>query len=152
MAKTGRRTDVSLKENIPVQAVVVLDDFEGEFDPLTWMRPKALVPLLTQPLVDQTLSFLQVRGVQEAFVYCSRQHNLVARHIRTFWSSAKMEVHVVVSETYHSLGDVMRDVDRQGKVKSDFILIRGDVVGSINLLSILEEHRLVLLSCRLHDS
>lgn len=52
-----------------------------------------------------------------------------------------MDVHVIVSETYNSVGDVMRDLDRQAKIKSDFILIHGDVVGNVNLLALLHEHR-----------
>ena len=141
MSKTGRKVDIKLKENIPVQAVVVVDDFEADFEPLTSGRSKALVPLLNRPLVDQTLRFLLIRGVQEVFLFCSQHHHQVSQHIKQKWSRSKMDVHVVVSETYHSLGDVMRDVDRQAKIKSDFFLLRGDVVSNINLLSLLEEHR-----------
>ena len=141
-----RKGDVKLKENVPVQAVVVVDDFDGYFEPLTWTRSKGMVPLLNRPLVDHTLRFLLVRGVQETFVFCSRHHDVVSSHVRQNWASSKMDVHVIVSETYNSLGDVMRDVDRQAKIKSDFILIHGDVVGNINLLALLDEHRCVF--CR----
>lgn len=140
-SRTSRKVDAKLKENVPVQAVVVLDDFEGCFEPLTWSRSKGMVPLLNRPLVDHTLRVLQVRGVQEAFVFSSLHHDVVSSHIKRHWTSSKMDVHVVVSEAYNSLGDVMRDVDRQAKIKSDFILIRGDVVGNINLLALLDQHR-----------
>lgn len=140
-SKTCRKPDIKLKENVPVQAVIVVDDFEGFFEPLTWTRSKGMIPLLNQPVVDHTLRFLQVRGVQETFVFCSRHHEVIAAHIRKHWSSSKMDVHVVVSETCNSLGDVMRDVDRQAKIKSDFILIRGDVVANINLIALLDQHR-----------
>lgn len=50
-------------------------------------------------------------------------------------------VHVVTSELYRSLGDVLRDVDAKSLVRSDFILVTGDVVSNINIEAALEEHR-----------
>jgi translation initiation factor eIF-2B subunit epsilon len=52
-----------------------------------------------------------------------------------------MTVTVIVSETCHSLGDAMRDLDAKAVIRSDFILVSGDMVGNLNLLPILEYHR-----------
>jgi hypothetical protein len=35
----------------------------------------------------------------------------------------------------------MREIDRLGLVKSDFVLIRGGILSNLPLLSIVEEHR-----------
>lgn len=48
---------------------------------------------------------------------------------------------VVTSELYRSLGDVLRDVDAKSLVRSDFVLVTGDVVSNINIEAALEEHR-----------
>ena len=46
-----------------------------------------------------------------------------------------------------SMGDALREIHDQSIIKSDFILIFGDVVTNVNLLSLLEEHKYVALYC-----
>lgn len=50
-------------------------------------------------------------------------------------------VRIITSELYRSLGDVLRDVDAKALVRSDFVLVYGDVVSNINITKALEEHR-----------
>lgn len=50
-------------------------------------------------------------------------------------------VRIITSELYRSLGDVLRDVDAKALVRSDFLLIYGDVISNINICRALEEHR-----------
>lgn len=50
-------------------------------------------------------------------------------------------VRIITSDLYRSLGDVLRDVDAKALVRSDFLLIYGDVVSNINISKALEEHR-----------
>jgi len=45
------------------------------------------------------------------------------------------------SDLYRSLGDVLRDVDAKSLVRSDFILVTGDVVSNLNISRALEEHK-----------
>jgi translation initiation factor eIF-2B subunit epsilon len=52
-----------------------------------------------------------------------------------------MTVTVIVSQMCRSLGDAMRDLDTKAVIRSDFILVSGDMVGNLNLLPILEHHR-----------
>jgi translation initiation factor eIF-2B subunit epsilon len=54
-----------------------------------------------------------------------------------------MVITVMVSETCRSLGDAMRDLDAKAVIRSDFILVSGDMVANLNLLPILEHHRFV---------
>lgn len=48
---------------------------------------------------------------------------------------------VVISEGCRSLGDAMRDLDAKAMIRSDFILLGGDVVGNLHLKPILEKHK-----------
>lgn len=50
-------------------------------------------------------------------------------------------VRFVTSDLYRSLGDVLRDVDAKSLVRSDFILVTGDVVSNFNISKALEEHK-----------
>lgn len=50
-------------------------------------------------------------------------------------------VHIITSELYRSLGDVLRDVDAKSLVRSDFVLVYGDVVSNFDVSQALQEHR-----------
>ena len=50
-------------------------------------------------------------------------------------------VHIITSDLYRSLGDVLRDVDAKSLVRSDFVLVYGDVVSNIDVSQALHEHR-----------
>lgn len=55
--------------------------------------------------------------------------------------SSPNTVHIITSELYRSLGDVLRDVDAKSLVRSDFVLVCGDVVSNIDISQALQEHR-----------
>lgn len=55
--------------------------------------------------------------------------------------SSPNTVHIITSDLYRSLGDVLRDVDAKSLVRSDFILVYGDVVSNIDISRALQEHR-----------
>jgi len=59
------------------------------------------------------------------------------------WSelASAMTITVMVSETCRSLGDAMRDLDGKAVIRSDFILVSGEMVANLNFLPILEHHR-----------
>lgn len=50
-------------------------------------------------------------------------------------------VRIITSDLYRSLGDVLRDVDAKALVRSDFLLVYGDVISNISVTKALEEHR-----------
>lgn len=60
--------------------------------------------------------------------------------------ASAMVITVMVSETCRSLGDAMRDLDAKAVIRSDFILVFGDMVANVNLLPILEHHRFVTVT------
>lgn len=39
------------------------------------------------------------------------------------------------------MGDALRDIDAKNLIRSDFILLYGDVVSNIKLQAIVEEHK-----------
>ncbi|XP_068945416.1 translation initiation factor eIF2B subunit epsilon [Petaurus breviceps papuanus] len=128
----------------PLQAVLVADSFNRRFFPISKDRPRALLPLANVALIDYTLEFLTATGVQETFVFCCWKAPQIKEHIRkSKWClpTSPNVVRIVSSETYRSLGDVLRDVDAKALVRSDFLLVYGDVISNINIAHALEEHR-----------
>ena len=97
-----------------------------------------------RPVLSYTLEFLKISGVQECFVFCTS----FAQDIKTFlneWTddqgSNVMTITPITNEHCRSFGDAMRDLDAQGVLRQDFILLFGDCVGNVNLSSILQEHK-----------
>ncbi|XP_076343757.1 eukaryotic translation initiation factor 2B subunit epsilon isoform X2 [Tachypleus tridentatus] len=67
--RKGKTDEVIQQEEI-IQAVVIADSFNTRFAPLTIFKPKVLLPLVNRPLLDYTLEFLSINGIQETFVFC----------------------------------------------------------------------------------
>ncbi|XP_073445368.1 translation initiation factor eIF2B subunit epsilon [Dendrobates tinctorius] len=143
-SRAGKRSAGADDELPPLQAVLIADSFDRRFYPVTKDRPRALLPLANVALIDYTLEFLTATGVKETFVFCCWMANEIKDHLRNSkWCRATSSnvVRVVTSELYRSLGDVLRDVDAKSLVRSDFVLVTGDVVANINIEAALEEHR-----------
>ncbi|XP_050002384.1 translation initiation factor eIF2B subunit epsilon [Alexandromys fortis] len=129
----------------PLQAVLVADSFNRRFFPISKDQPRVLLPLANVALIDYTLEFLTATGVQETFVFCCWKASQIKEHLsKSKWChpTSPNVVRIIISDLYRSLGDVLRDVDAKALVRSDFLLIYGDVVSNINITKALEEHRL----------
>ncbi|XP_072110997.1 translation initiation factor eIF2B subunit epsilon [Mobula birostris] len=132
------------EQSVPLQAVLVADSFNRRFFPITKDQPRALLPLANVALIDYSLEFLTATGVQETFIFCCWMAPKIKEHIQNSkWNrpTSPNTIHIMSSESYRSLGDVLRDVDAKSLVRSDFILIYGDVVSNINVTKALEEHK-----------
>ncbi|XP_017578436.1 translation initiation factor eIF-2B subunit epsilon [Pygocentrus nattereri] len=132
-------------EQQPLQAVLIADSFNRRFFPISKDQPRALLPLANVCMIDYTLEFLTSTGVQETFVFCCWMSNKIKDHLlKSKWCrpTSPNTVHIITSDLYRSLGDVLRDVDAKSLVRSDFVLVYGDVVSNIDLSQALQEHRL----------
>uniref|UniRef100_A0AAQ6AEX0 Translation initiation factor eIF2B subunit epsilon n=1 Tax=Amphiprion ocellaris TaxID=80972 RepID=A0AAQ6AEX0_AMPOC len=132
------------EEEQPLQAVLVADSFNRRFFPVTKDQPRALLPLGNIAMIDYTLEFLTSTGVQETFVFCCWMSSKIKAHLlKSKWCrpTSPNTVHIITSELYRSLGDVLRDVDAKSLVRSDFVLVYGDVVSNVDVSEALQEHR-----------
>ncbi|RVE61635.1 hypothetical protein OJAV_G00172400 [Oryzias javanicus] len=132
------------EEDPPLQAVLVADSFNRRFFPITKDQPRALLPLGNSAMIDYTLEFLTSTGVQETFVFCCWMASTIKEHLlKSKWCrpTSPNTVHIITSDLYRSLGDVLRDVDAKSLVRSDFVLVYGDVVSNIDVSQALQEHR-----------
>ncbi|KAJ3056056.1 hypothetical protein HK097_008293 [Rhizophlyctis rosea] len=126
-----------------LQAVVVTDSFNSRFKPLTKDEPRCLLPLANVPLIEYTLEFLAVSGVQEVFVVCCAHSDKIKEYLRSSkWNKSVLpRVTTIVSQELMSMGDALREMDAKSLLHSDFILVSGDIIANFNLEHALEEHR-----------
>jgi translation initiation factor eIF-2B subunit epsilon len=117
--------------------------FLQHFRPVTLERPKVLLPLANTPLLDYTLEWLAANAVEEVYVVCCAHAEQVEAHLeRAGWLRVRrFAVHPVVSKSCLSMGDALRLLDHKDIIKTDFVLISGDVVTNLKLSAALEAHR-----------
>lgn len=108
---------------------------------------QCLLPLANTPLIEYTLEFLAMNGVQEVFIYCGAHTDQVEDYInRSRWSTSSRAspfsvLQFVRVADARSVGDVLRDLDKRSLVDGDFILVNGDLVSNIMLDKALAAHR-----------
>jgi hypothetical protein len=124
------------------QAVVVADSFVRRFPPITYEIPKVLMPVVNVPLLDYTMECLSLSGVQEVFI-------VVRHHVEQFegwlqrsqWLKPGFHVHLKVFKDSHSIGDVLREVDKLDMIRNDFLLLDGDLVSTFNMQQLRDAHK-----------
>ncbi|KAK3711933.1 hypothetical protein QZH41_009445 [Actinostola sp. cb2023] len=127
-----------------LQGVILADSFNFKFLPITLERPRALLPLVNCPLLDYTVEFLVEAGVEEIFVFCCAHADQIVKHLsNSKWSAPRSpcEIHTVIVEDCLSTGDALREIDRKSLIRSDFVLVSGDVVSNMKLEQVLNEHK-----------
>ncbi|BDA43794.1 Translation initiation factor eIF-2B subunit epsilon [Coccomyxa sp. Obi] len=125
-------------------AVLLADSFNQRFRPITLERPKVLLPLVGVPLLDYTLEWLASNNVAEVHVICCAHAEQVKQHLEAAgWlqERASLSVKVIVSTTCKSAGEALREIDVKDMIKSDFVLVSGDVVSNMDLGSAVHAHR-----------
>ena len=140
-----RRPDSDLAQQDVLQAVVLADSFAENFRPITFERPKMLLPLVNVPMIEYTLEFLAAGGVQEVFVFCCSHSEEVQRYIRETELQrrlATLRLHVLVAAgSCYSVGDALRQIEARGVITSDFVLVPGDVVSNLQLAPLIAQHK-----------
>ena len=141
--KEKKNTNKWSSEDV-VQAVVIADSFNFCFLPITAEKPRALLPLVNRPLIDYTVEFLAVSGVKEIYVYCCAHADQVRAHLdKSRWTqkSSSVKLSIITSKDFPSVGDALRDIDAQGLIRSDFVLVSGDLVSNMDLREVIAKHK-----------
>ncbi|XP_073997537.1 eukaryotic translation initiation factor 2B subunit epsilon [Rhodnius prolixus] len=139
MKKSKNLLDSVQKEDL-IQAVLIADSYDEFFSPVTDIP--CLMPLVNRPLLDYTLQCLAAARVQEVIIFTALHSQKIKKFISNgHWG--RMTVNVVVSDGCRSLGDALRDLDAKALIRSDFILLTGDIVANLKLLPALERHKKV---------
>lgn len=147
-AKSKKSGAADEKAEDVLQAVVLADSFQDRFAPFSLEKPRCLLPLANTPLIEYTLEYLAMNGVQEVFIYCGNHTDQVEQYIQDSprWSpsgniSPFSLLEFVRVNDASSPGDFLRDLDGRGLISGDFILVNGDLIANIPLDNALTAHR-----------
>ncbi|CAH0721698.1 unnamed protein product, partial [Brenthis ino] len=133
------------KENV-IQAVVIMDLFNNNFNPITNKKPMGLFPVAGVPLIDYVLDSLVSGGVGEAILFCCHDSLKIKDHVKKSkeqkvpWTSM-LDVQIFSSDTCQTMGDVMREIDAASLVRGYFILLGINSITNMNFSALLEQHK-----------
>ncbi|KAI0165197.1 nucleotide-diphospho-sugar transferase [Hypoxylon sp. FL1284] len=145
--KKSNKSGAEEKREDVLQAVLIADSFQTRFEPFSVEKPRCLLPLANTPLIEYTLEFLAMNGVQEVFVYCGAHHEQIERYVHdSRWSPTSRScpfssLDFIRVADARSIGDFLRDLDKRNIIDGDFLLVHGDLVANISLDGALEAHR-----------
>jgi mannose-1-phosphate guanylyltransferase len=120
-----------------MEAVILAGGFGTRMRPLTNTRPKPLLPILDQPMIDHIVRWLpdEVDRVILAV-------NYMADAIREHLADEELGAEVVVVEEDEPLGTGGAFKNALPEVTGDtFIGMNGDVITSLDLTEMMEQHR-----------
>lgn len=128
----------NLEKEDGLQAVIVADTFNKNFAPASSCC--SLLPLVNIKLLDYTLEWLNMSGVNEVILFCSSHVNEIKLHLKDK-VYLSIDIKVLVSENCYSLGDVMRALDSYAVIRNTFILLSVDVIGNVNFIPLVEKFK-----------
>ncbi|TIB31051.1 hypothetical protein E3P84_03074 [Wallemia ichthyophaga] len=127
-----------------LQAVVFADSFNSRFKPFTATKPRCLLPLVNVPMLAWTLESLAAAGIGHVFLFTCTHADQIKEWLRnSHFSSAHSTLTVtpIVSTTSVSAGDAIRELDAKQLIRTDFVLISGDVVSTVDIHRVVAEHK-----------
>jgi len=123
-----------------LQGLIIADNFSSAFCPLTSSLPQALLPLANIPLIDYSIEFLARNKVKKVTVVCTEHLEAVEAHVAKVRVKG-CKVHCFADEGCKSVVDVLRRLDDEQLIKSDFVLVQGAVVSNLDLKQCLLQHK-----------
>jgi len=132
------------QENVIYQCVLICESFRNRYASIGTNLNSSLLSLINRPLLDYTLNTLKISGIHEVHLFCSTASNEVRSFIKQKWCDREkcpMTIIIHSSDSYLSLGDILRDIFTKAIIRSDFILMHGDTICNINVVDLIEEHK-----------
>ncbi|KAI8066716.1 nucleotide-diphospho-sugar transferase [Gongronella butleri] len=128
----------------PLQAVILTDNYDARFLPISHELPQCLMPLCNIPLIEYTLEVLAISDVRDVFIVSSTHSDKIKAyfdHSRWMERKGKLNIKLVSCPDAMSVGDALREMDARQLISNDFILTSGDLVSNIKLDKAIEAHR-----------
>jgi len=120
-----------------MQALILAGGAGTRMRPLTYVVPKALLPVGGKPLVERTIQYLKSYGIKE-FIICVAY--LKKQIITTIGDGSSLGVKVEYAETDMPLGTAGQLKSAASLIKGRFLAMNGDIVTSLNISNLLSSH------------
>ena len=103
-----------------MQAVILAAGEGKRVRPLTWSRPKAMIPVANRPIIAYTIDALVKNGIRDIIVVVGYRKEQVTR----FLNQLDLPIEVVVQEKQLGTAHALRQAE--SRIEGDFLLLPGD--------------------------
>ncbi len=120
-----------------MKAVLLAGGFGTRMRPLTFSRPKPLLPLLNRPVTAHILDHLREHGVSEVAITT----NYLREQIEAYFGGSYrgMALHYPVEDEPLGTAGCVKNI--QGWLDGTFIVMQGDTITDIDLTGLIGSHR-----------
>ncbi|MER3475185.1 MAG: hypothetical protein C4335_14455 [Armatimonadota bacterium] len=123
-----------------MQGIIIAGGFGTRFRPLTYTRPKPLMPVLNRPLLEYQVALLKVHGVDEIVFATNYMADAIERH---FGDGTRFGVKMRYAQEDQPLGTAgaIRNAAKSLWRREAVAVFNGDIVTDFDLGAIIALHR-----------
>jgi len=103
-----------------MQAVILAAGEGRRVRPLTWSRPKAMIPVANRPIIAYTIDALVTNGIRDIIVVVGYRKE----HVTRLLNQLDLPIEVVIQEKQLGTAHALQQAESQ--IKGDFLLLPGD--------------------------
>ena len=126
------RTSASMK------AVILIGGEGTRLRPLTYEVPKAMVPVLNQPFLEHTLTYLKEWGVKDIVLALNYLPGVIQDY---FGDGSNLGVRLVCAVEDNPLGTAGAVKNAEQYLNSTFVVLNGDIFTELDIADMLAFHR-----------
>lgn len=119
-----------------MKAVILAGGFGTRLRPLTFTKPKPMIPLVNKPVIEHVVDYLVLRGLTDIVVTTTFLGEMIVEHFRH-----RGDVHLSFPPEPYPLGTA-GSVKNAGLDKEDepFVVIQGDNITDMDLRGLVDFH------------
>jgi len=120
-----------------MKAVILAGGIGTRMRPLTYVIPKAMLPIGGKPLLEHTVRYLKEYGITEVIVCVAYLKN----HIMDFFKDGKaLGAKIQYAEADMPLGTAGQLKTAEKHISETFLAMNGDIITSLNLRRLIDSH------------
>ena len=121
-----------------MKAMILAAGFGKRLEPLTFMRPKALMPVGNRPVIDRSIGYLKEHGVHDIIVNAHHHHQQVVDHLdkgRPFGLNIQVRVEPEILGTGGGIKNTEDFLDQD-----PFVVMNADVLTNVDITEAFTVH------------
>jgi mannose-1-phosphate guanylyltransferase len=138
-ARVAEGKDAVIQTTEAVTKAVILVGGEGtRLRPLTYFRPKPMVPVLNHPFLEHTIAYLRKHGIEHIILTLSYLPELIQDY---FHDGSKLGIKLSYTLEHSPLGTAgaVKNADRY--LDSSFVVLNGDIFTDLDITDMVTYHR-----------
>jgi len=121
-----------------MKAVILAGGIGTRMRPLTYLIPKAMLPIGGKPLLEHTIRYLKEYGITEVIVCVAYLKNQIMDHYK---DGRDLDTEIQYAESDMPLGTAGQLKTAEKYVSDTFVAMNGDIITSLNLGKLVNFHK-----------